>query len=222
MYSPNPRDDEIKLNIDWKISNELVAYPEALEFMENRVGQIIKGNEPETVWLLEHPPIYTAGTSAKEGGLLDSSRFPVYYTGRGGEFTYHGPGQRIAYIMLDLKSRMKEPDLRKYVNFLEQLIIDTLGSFDISGARREGRIGIWTEDKNGKEEKIAALGVRVKKWVTFHGISVNINPNLEHFTGIVPCGIKNYGVTSTEKLGKKISMDDFDREFKKSFEKTYK
>jgi lipoyl(octanoyl) transferase len=187
-------------DIEWKISTEPVDYLEAIEFMEKRVEDIITGNAPEMVWLLEHPSIYTAGTSAKKKALLDPDRFPVYETGRGGEYTYHGPGQQIAYVMLNLKKRMDKPDLRKYVKDLEQWIINTLQQFDIKGERRENRIGIWVQNEDGSEDKIAALGVRVRKWVTYHGISINVTPDLSHFTGIIPCGISQHGITSIEKF----------------------
>lgn len=198
------------MTIEWKTSEHPVEYPCALKFMEKRVDEIISGKSPEMVWLLEHPPIYTAGTSAKDKDLLDNNGFPVYKTGRGGEYTYHGPGQRVAYVMLDLKKRTKEPDLRQYVYNLEQWIIDTLKHFDINGERHDGRIGIWVKNADGSEDKIAALGVRVRKWVTYHGIAINVNPDLKHFNGIVPCGIRNHGVTSMNKFNNNVKMAEVD------------
>jgi lipoyl(octanoyl) transferase len=175
-----------------------VEYPQAVSFMEDRVAAIRAGTAEECIWLLEHPPLYTAGTSAKEGDLLDR-RFPVYKTGRGGQHTYHGPGQRVGYVMLDLKKRQQHPDIKKFVWGLEEWIILSLARFGVSGERREGRIGIWVKD-GITEAKVAALGVRVRHWVTYHGISINVNPDLSHFGGIVPCGISDYGVTSLEKI----------------------
>ena len=201
---------------EWKITKSLVAYPEAAEAMEQRVAGIISGGEKELVWCLEHPPLYTAGTSAKAADLLDKKRFPVYETGRGGQYTYHGPGQRIAYTMLDLKKRYKEPDLKRYVHDLEEWIIRTLAEFDIKGERRQGRVGIWV--KTGKSEaKIAALGIRVRKWVSFHGIAINLNPDLSHFSGIIPCGISQYGVTSIRAFAPTASMAALDKTLKAAF-----
>lgn len=187
--------------------------------MEERASKIAEGKAQELVWLLEHPPLYTAGTSAKKADLLEPDKFPVYETGRGGEFTYHGPGQRIAYIMLNLKQRNAE-DIRAYVQNLEQLIINTIAHFGIEGIRRDGRIGIWTESPKG-EAKIAALGIRVRKWVTYHGIAINLNPDLGHFGGIVPCGISKYGVTSFADMGKNTSMDELDKALKEEFIKIF-
>lgn len=211
------------MTIEWKITKDLVPYPEALELMEKRVAQIIDGQAQEMCWLLEHPSLYTAGTSATQKDLLQHNLLPVFQTGRGGQYTYHGPKQRVMYLMLDLKKRAqpKHPDLKEYVHSLEQLIIDTLNKFDISGERRKDRIGIWVADKNSKEEKIAAIGIRVKKWVTYHGIAINVNPNLEFFNGIIPCGIKEYGVTSMHKLNKKIEMEQLDQALKQSFDKIF-
>jgi lipoyl(octanoyl) transferase len=194
--------------MEWKISNTPVAYPEALKFMDERVAAIRNGAADECVWLLEHPSLYTAGTSAKDKDLLDK-RFPVFKTGRGGQYTYHGPGQRIAYVMMDLKKRQTKPDIKCYVHALEQWIIDTLSIFDIKGERRAGRIGIWVDTPRG-DKKIAALGVRVRHWVTLHGISINLHPDLSHFTGIVPCGISDAGVTSLHDLGSAVSMAELD------------
>ena len=195
--------------IEWKIENDLVDYDIAVNAMESRVAGIRDGVAPEQVWLLEHPPLYTAGTSAKDADLLDD-RFPVYKTGRGGEHTYHGPGQRVGYVMLDLKQRQKNPDIRGYVWSLEEWIILTLAEFGIKGERCEGRVGIWVVGSDGSENKIAAIGVRIRKWVTYHGIAINLNPELSHFDGIVPCGISEHGVTSFHALGKNITMHELD------------
>ena len=192
-----------------KASNDLVEYPDALGVMEARVADIRSGVEPEMIWLLEHPPLYTAGTSAKAVDLL-TPRFPVFETGRGGEYTYHGPGQRVGYVMLDLKARQRIPDIKLYVWQLEEWIIRALGDFGIKGERRAGRVGIWVMHDE-TESKIAALGVRIRHWVTYHGISINVDPDLSHFEGIVPCGIREFGVTSLHNLGVKISMDDLDQ-----------
>jgi len=193
--------------LEWKVSDRVVPYPEAVAFMEQRAGEIAQGRASDLVWLLEHPPIYTAGTSAKDSDLLDA-RFPVYRTGRGGQFTYHGPGQRVGYVMLDLKQRT--PDVRKYVHDLEAWLIRTLAQFNIRGERREGRVGIWVDRGGGREDKIAAIGVRVRRWVTFHGVSLNVEPDLTHFDGIVPCGIRQHGVTSLHDLGLPVTMADVD------------
>ena len=179
--------------------------------MEDRVAAIHSGEKDELVWLLEHPPLYTAGTSAKPCDLLDD-RFPVYETGRGGEHTYHGPGQRVAYNLLNLKDRQTEPDIKKYIWQLEEWIIRTLSKFDIQGERRDGRIGIWVVDQSGLEKKIAAIGVRIRHWVTYHGIAINLDPDLSHYDGIVPCGISEYGVTSiAQQAGPGIQMQDLDQ-----------
>lgn len=194
--------------IEWRFSDEEIPYKEALSFMEQRVLEIAQGTAPECIWLLEHPPLYTAGTSAKVEDLVDPERFPVYDAGRGGQYTYHGPGQRVAYVMLDLSKRGR--DVRKYVQNLEEWIIQTLATFSIKGERREGRVGIWVDRGMGREDKIGAIGVRVRKWVTFHGISLNVEPDLSHFTGIVPCGITEHGVTSLQDLGIWIAMQEVD------------
>lgn len=207
---------EIAPNIEWKVSTHPVEYNDALTQMENRVAAIREGAAGELIWLLEHPPLYTAGTSAKAEDLKDA-RFPVYETGRGGQYTYHGPGQRVVYIMLDLKKRQQVPDIKRYVHDLEQWIINTLQAFDIAGERREGRVGIWVERENQPEAKIAALGVRIRHWVTYHGISINVNPDLSHFEGIVPCGISDAGVTSFHDLGKKITLPQLDEALKSNF-----
>jgi lipoyl(octanoyl) transferase len=190
-------------------------YLETLASMESWVNEMAVGHADEAVWLLEHPSLYTGGTSAKSADLLDA-RFPVYETGRGGEYTYHGPGQRVAYVMLNLKNRQQEPDLKKYVWQLEEWIIRTLARFGVMGERRAGRVGIWVAHDN-TESKIAAIGVRVRHWVTFHGIAINNTVDLSHFSGIVPCGVKGYGVTSLQALGKTVSMDDLDAALKETF-----
>jgi lipoyl(octanoyl) transferase len=210
--------------IEWRISDSPVPYPEAVEAMEARVAAIRAGTAPEQVWLLEHPPLYTAGTSARASDLLQPDRFPVYASGRGGQYTYHGPGQRVAYVMLDLKRR--EPDLRRFVHDLEEWVIRTLARFNVRGERRDGRIGIWIARSGGREDKIAAVGVRVRHWVTYHGIAINLDPELEHFTGIVPCGIASgpvspFGVTSLYDLGILISMVEFDAALRGAFAEVF-
>jgi lipoyl(octanoyl) transferase len=206
--------------IEWRISDSPVPYPEAVKAMETRVAAIRAGTAPELVWLLEHPPLYTAGTSAQPGDLLQPERFPVYASGRGGQYTYHGPGQRVAYVMLDLKRRA--PDLRRFVHDLEEWVIRTLTRFNVRGERRDGRIGIWVARSGGREDKIAAVGVRVRHWVSYHGIAINLDPELEHFAGIVPCGIESgagsrFGVTSLYDLGILIAMADLDTALKSAF-----
>lgn len=204
--------------IEWKIENEPVPYPFAVEFMKQRVEDIIKGQKKELIWLVEHPPLYSAGTSAKDADLLLPNKFPIYKTGRGGQYTYHGPGQRVIYVMLDLRQRGK--DVRLFVQELEGWIIDVLNEFNIKGELREKRIGVWVkqpERSKNSEGKIAAIGVRVSRWVSFHGISLNISPDLSHYDGIVPCGINDYGITSFEDLGHIISMAEVDIILKKTF-----
>ncbi|MEM0900356.1 MAG: lipoyl(octanoyl) transferase LipB [Pseudomonadota bacterium] len=210
--------------VEWKIENSLVHYPHALSVMEARAEAIAAGRANEMVWLLEHPPLYTAGTSANASDLVMPGRFPVYKTGRGGEYTYHGPGQRVVYVMLDLKRR--EQDVRAFVSTLEALVIDTLATFNVKGERRDGRVGVWVERPEkealipgmAREDKIAAIGIRLRKWVSFHGISINVEPELEHYSGIVPCGISEHGVTSLVDLGLPVTMDDLDIALKASFE----
>jgi lipoyl(octanoyl) transferase len=192
----------------------LLDYPEGVAFMEQRAAEIADGNADELVWLVEHPAVYTAGTSANDADLLDA-RFPVYRTGRGGQFTYHGPGQRVGYVMLNLKHR--NADVRGFVRDLEEWLIRTLAQFDVKGERREGRVGIWVLRKDGGEDKIGALGVRIRRWVTFHGVALNVDPNLEHFAGIVPCGVRAHGVTSLAALGNPVSMQDVDEALKRAF-----
>jgi len=199
--------------IEWAVRPGLLPYPEALEFMERRVADIADGRARELVWLVEHPPIYTAGTSAKDSDLLDA-RFPVFKTGRGGQFTYHGPGQRVAYVMVDLHRR--GGDVRRYVHDLEEWIIRTLARFGVKGERRDGRVGIWVV-RPGREDKIAAIGVRVRRWVTFHGIAFNVAPDLTHFAGIVPCGIRAHGVTSLADLGVAATMAEADAALRAEF-----
>lgn len=201
--------------MQWITQKELIDYETAVSEMERRVADIRAGAEDEAVWLLEHPPLYTAGTSAKVEDLLNP-RFPVYQTGRGGQYTYHGPGQRVAYVMLDLKNRQKEPDIKKYVWQLEEWVIRTLEEFSIQGERREGRVGIWVVQGN-TENKIAAVGVRVRHWVTYHGISINVNPDLSHFSGIVPCGIHEFGVTKVSDICSDINLAEVDSVLKEKF-----
>jgi lipoyl(octanoyl) transferase len=202
---------------DWVVRDGLLPYPEGVAFMEDRAAKIAEGHANEMVWLVEHPPIYTAGTSAKDSDLIDA-RFAVFKTGRGGQFTYHGPGQRVGYVMLDLKRR--KADVRGFVRDLEEWIIRTLAKFNVKGERREGRVGIWVA-RGMREDKIAAIGVRVRKWVTFHGISFNVEPDLTHFGGIVPCGISEHGVTSLHDLGIMVSMADVDVALKAAFEEVF-
>jgi lipoyl(octanoyl) transferase len=206
--------------VEWRVSGAPVTYEQALAAMDERVAAIALGEAAELVWLLEHPPLYTAGTSARPEDLVEA-RFPVHQTGRGGQFTYHGPGQRVAYVMLDLNRR--QPDVRAYVAALEEWIIRTLAAFNVRGERREDRVGVWVrrpEKGEGFEDKIAAIGIRVRKWVTLHGIAINVEPELSHFTGIVPCGVaeKRYGVTSLADLGLPVSMAEVDIALRQEFE----
>ena len=209
--------------VEWCISDAPVAYPDAVAAMEQRVAAIAAGEAAELVWLLEHPPLYTSGTSGKSADLLDP-RFPVFQTGRGGQLTYHGPGQRVAYVMLDLKRR--RPDVRAYVAGLEEWIIRTLSSLNVRGERREDRVGVWVRrpDKGeGFEDKIAAIGVRLKRWVSFHGISINVEPDLSHFSAIVPCGVADprFGVTSLVDLGHPVTLTDVDIALRQAFEDVF-
>ena len=201
-------------DIEWRVSSEPVPYQEALAFMEARVAAIRAGEARECIWLLEHPPLFTAGTSADPSELMDPERFPVFEAGRGGRYTYHGPGQRVGYVMLDLDRRGR--DIRCFVHALEGWMIDTLAEFGVEAHRAEGRIGIWVGD-GAQEAKIGALGVRVKRWVTLHGFALNVAPDLSHFGGIVPCGIADFGVTSLAQLGKQIPMMRVDDALKRSF-----
>jgi len=208
---------------EWRISDLPVPYPEAVEFMEKRAAEIRAGTAPETLWLLEHPPLYTAGTSAKAGDLLSPDRFPVYATGRGGQFTYHGPGQRVAYVMLNVKDR--GADVRQFVHDLEEWVIRTLARFNVKAERREGRVGLWVVD-GMREDKIAAIGIRLRHWVSFHGISINVDPELSHFNGIVPCGISEsattpFGVTSLAKLGQMVTMPELDMALQAAFAEVF-
>ncbi len=205
--------------VEWSLAEAPVAYPDAVAAMEARVAAILAREAPEQVWLLEHPPLYTAGTSAQGDDLLDASGLPVYRTGRGGQYTYHGPGQRVAYVMLDLAAR-RRMDLRCFVRDLEQWLIDTLAEFGVAGERRAGRVGIWVETAGG-EAKIAAIGVRVRRWVTFHGVSLNVAPELAHYRGIVACGIREHGVTSLAALGVDAAMADVDRALRRRFEAVF-
>ena len=209
--------------VEWIISSGLVEYPDALRVMDERVDLIQKGNAKELVWLLEHPPLYSAGTSAKPKDLLTPNRFPVFKTGRGGQYTYHGPGQRVVYIMLDLNRRQR--DIRAFVFSLETWIINTLAKFNIRGERRSDRIGIWVRrtdlNNSDREDKIGAIGIRIKRWVTLHGISINVSPDLEHFGGIIPCGIDGYGVTSFEDIGQPLEVYDLDVELRTEFDQLF-
>lgn len=205
--------------MEWIVSDTPQDYKSAVSTMEERVNAIHAGQTDDLVWLLEHPPLYTAGTSADPADLL-TPRFPVFETGRGGEYTYHGPGQRVAYVILDLKKCQQVPDIKKYVCQLEEWVIRSLAHFGVKGERREGRIGIWVVTPAG-EKKIAAVGVRIRHWVTYHGIAINVNPDLSHFNGIVPCGIREYGVTSLHDLEKTISMKELDDVLQKEFKAVF-
>ncbi|MEA2903129.1 MAG: lipoyl(octanoyl) transferase [Alphaproteobacteria bacterium] len=206
--------------VEWRLDGGLVRYADAVAAMEARAAAVAAGTAPELVWLLEHGPLYTAGTSARPDELIEA-RFPVHQSGRGGQFTYHGPGQRVAYAVLDLKRR--GPDVRRYVATLEQWIIRTLAAFEVAGERREDRIGVWVrrpEQGAGREDKIAAIGIRVQRWVTLHGIALNVDPDLSHFSGIVPCGVsdRRYGVTSLRNLGCSATMAEVDAVLRREFE----
>ena len=222
----DPRGDNSRTP-EWRRSDPPVAYPDALAAMEQRVDAIIAGTAREQVWLLEHPPLYTAGTSADSADLLAPDRFPVFPSRRGGEYTYHGPGQRVAYAMLDLNRRGR--DLRAYVNRLEEWAIRAVGEFGVTAGRRPGRVGVWVArpdkpplpDGAPAEDKIAAIGVRVRRWVAFHGIAINVEPDLTHFDGIVPCGISGYGVTSLVDLGLPVTMEDLDVALRRSFDDVF-
>jgi lipoyl(octanoyl) transferase len=209
--------------VEWLVSDSAVPYLEAIAAMEARVADIAAHDAPELVWLLEHPPLYTSGTSGKAGDLLDA-RFPIFATGRGGQLTYHGPGQRVAYVMLDLKRR--QPDVRAYVASLEEWIIRALAAFNVRGERREDRVGVWVKrpDKGeGFEDKIAAIGVRLRRWVSFHGVAINVEPDLSHFAAIVPCGVADprYGVTSLVDLGHPVTMADVDIALRQAFAEVF-
>ncbi|MCX5493462.1 lipoyl(octanoyl) transferase LipB [Kaistia dalseonensis] len=205
--------------VEWVVSDELVDYPTALAEMEARAALIAAGAAPERVWLVEHPPLYTAGTSADLKDLIAPDRFPVYEAKRGGQYTYHGPGQRVAYVMLDLRRRRQ--DLRVFVATLEAWLIQTLDNFNVRGERREDRVGVWVrrpEKGIDAEDKIAAIGIRVRHWVTFHGISINVEPDLSHFDGIVPCGVREHGVTSLVDLGRIVTTPEVDSVLRREFE----
>jgi lipoyl(octanoyl) transferase len=205
--------------VQWTVAPGLTPYSDAVAAMEARVADISAGTAGEQVWLVEHPPLYTAGTSAKAEDLLAPDRFPVFAAGRGGEYTYHGPGQRVAYVMLDLNRRGR--DLRKFVATLEDWVIDAAGALGVKAGRRKNCVGIWVdrpEKGTGKQDKIAAIGIRVRRWVTFHGIALNVDPVLEHFSGIVPCGITSQGVTSFADLGRRVTMADADAALRRAFE----
>lgn len=213
--------------MEWKTTDGLIDYDGATAFMEARVAAIAAGEAEECIWLLEHPPLYTAGTSAKREDLTDPDRFPVYESKRGGQYTYHGPGQRVVYVMLDVGKRGR--DVRRFVQQLEAWVIAALSEFNVTGEIREGRVGVWVQrhDKpltiSGQtaEDKIAAIGIRLRKWISFHGISINVEPDLSHFTGIVPCGIQEHGVTSLVDLGLPVTMDDVDVALKKTFKDAF-
>jgi len=205
--------------LEWRRETGEVAYPEATSTMEARIAAIHAGEARPLIWLLEHPPLYTAGTSADPAELLENDRFPVYPTGRGGRYTYHGPGQRVAYVMLDLRQGRR--DVRLFVQSLEDWMIRTLARFGVTGERRDGRIGIWVVKPDGSEAKIGAIGVRIRKWITFHGMALNVNPDLAHFGGIVPCGIAEHGVTSLHDLGIMVSMDEVDAVLRDTFAEVF-
>jgi lipoyl(octanoyl) transferase len=208
--------------VEWAVTDGLVGYDDAIAEMEARVAAIAEGSARERVWLLEHPPLYTAGTSARDDDLIEPGRLPVFRSGRGGQFTYHGPGQRVAYVMLDLQRR--RPDVRCYVAALEAWLIGALAAFNLRGERREDRIGVWVRrpDKGAlAEDKIAAIGIRVRRWVTFHGVSLNVEPDLAHFSGIVPCGVQGHGVTSLADLGIPASMHEVDGVLRPTFERVF-
>ncbi len=205
--------------VQWRTDEGKVPYEKAVAYMEARAAQIAAGEASEQIWLLEHPPLYSAGTSANIADLVDPERFDVFKSGRGGQYTYHGPGQRVAYVMLDLRTRGR--DVSAFVRTLEQWIINTLAEFGVTAERRCGRVGVWVQHADGREEKIAAIGVRLKKWVSFHGIAINVNPDLSHFSGIVPCGIAEHGVTSLAALGKDVTLQALDLRLKENFEKLF-
>ena len=222
-FLPSPGSDPV----EWRIEPGLTAYADALAFMEARADAIRSGEAGEVVWLVEHPPLYTAGTSARSADLVEPDRFPVFKAGRGGEYTYHGPGQRVAYVMLDLKRRRE--DVRAFVAALEEWIIATLDRFNVKGERREDRVGVWvvrpdrpaSPDGTPAEDKLAAIGIRLRRWVSFHGIAINVEPDLSHFSGIVPCGVADHGVTSLVDLGLPVTMADLDLALKSAFAEVF-
>jgi lipoyl(octanoyl) transferase len=213
--------------VEWKISAGLTPYPQAVAFMESRADDIAQGRAGELIWLVEHPPLYTAGTSAKPADLVDPDRFDVFESRRGGQYTYHGPGQRVAYVMLDVGARGH--DVRAFVRQMEDWVIATLAEFNVKGERRAGRVGVWVvrpdkpprPDGHAQEDKIAAIGVRLRKWISFHGLSINLDPDLGHYAGIIPCGINEYGVTSLTDLGLPVTMDDLDLALRRSFDQIF-
>ena len=228
MVSPTLSESTAKLlradgqAVEWAVSPGRVGYPEAAAAMEARAAAIAEGRAPELVWLLEHPPLYTAGVSSKDADLLDPGRFPVHRSGRGGQFTYHGPGQRVAYVMLDLNQRGR--DVRAFVRGLEAWLIGALGEFGVAAGVREGRVGVWVERKGpgwSREDKIAAIGVKVRRWVSFHGVALNVEPDLSHFAGIVPCGIQEHGVTSLVDLGVPATLDEADAALRTHFRRLF-
>ncbi len=222
-FLPSPGSDAV----EWRIEPGLTDYATALAVMEERADAIRGGSAPELAWLVEHPPLYTAGTGAKAQDLVEPDRFPVFAAGRGGEYTYHGPGQRVVYVMLDLKRRRE--DVRAFVAALEEWIIRTLAAFNVTGERREDRVGVWVQrpdrpaaaDGSPAEDKIAAIGIRLRRWVSFHGIAINVEPDLSHFSGIVPCGVTDRGVTSLVDLGLPVTMPDVDLALKSAFEAVF-
>ena len=205
--------------VEWFVSQERIQYPFAVSSMERRAKEIASAEAGERIWLLEHPPLYSAGTSANSDDLIEPERFDVFESGRGGQYTYHGPGQRVAYVMLDL--RLRGRDVSAFVRGLEQWVIESLKLLGVRSERKTGRVGVWVTHDDGREEKIAAIGVRLKKWVSFHGISINVSPDLSHFDGIVPCGIAEHGVTSLEALGKTTDMAVVDEAMKQAFENLF-
>jgi lipoyl(octanoyl) transferase len=208
--------------VGWAVSRAPVAYPAAVAAMEARAAAIAEGRAGELVWLLEHPPLYTAGVSAKAADLVEPDRFPVFESGRGGQYTYHGPGQRVAYVMLDLGKRQK--DVRAFVAALEAWVIEALAAFNVEGQIRDGRVGVWVERKGpgwAREDKIAAIGVKLRRWVSFHGVSLNVEPDLSHFGGIVPCGVTDHGVTSLVDLGLPVTVDEADAALKAAFQRVF-
>lgn len=212
----------MQTRVEFLNSKICVPYQQALEVMQNRVKGIIEGTAEQALWFLEHSELYTAGTGANDNDLLQPDKFPVHKTGRGGKYTYHGPGQRVAYIMLDLK-RIHDgaPDIKKFVRQIENWVIESLAEFDIKGETHADRVGIWVTNSDGQEEKIAAIGIRMQKWVSYHGVAININTNLDDYAGIVPCGLSEHGVTSLHKLGKLIRMEEFDKVITEKFTQVF-
>ena len=205
--------------VEWRTEPGLLDYDAAVRAMEERAARIRAGEAGELVWLVEHPPLYTAGVSSQAGDLIDPGRLPVYRTGRGGQYTYHGPGQRVGYVLIDLEGRGR--DVRKYVGALEEWLIRTLAQFGVAGERRAGRVGIWVARGGGREDKIAAIGVRIRRWVSYHGVALNVDPDLSHYAGIVPCGIRDHGVTSLAKLGIPASMAEVDAALRAEFDAVF-